>query len=82
MRSRKIFRELLDVFDARAAPAVDRLIVIANRRDGYAIAGQHAQPGVLHRVGVLKFVDENVAKAVLVMLQNRGLLEPQFVRAQ
>jgi hypothetical protein len=78
----KIAQELLHVLDLGAAPAVDRLIVVADYEDLAGVAGEHADPRVLQRVGVLEFVDQQIAPALLVVLQDRRLLQPQLVRAQ
>src|SRR3546814_4547040 len=58
----EILVETQHVVDARAAPAVDRLVVIADREQHAAVAGERAQPVVLQLVGVLELVDEDVAK--------------------
>jgi hypothetical protein len=41
-----------------------------------------ADPRVLQRVGVLEFVDQQMAPALLVVLQYGGIFQPQLVRAQ
>ena len=67
---------------ARTAKSVNALVVVAHghhraARQGtrafgcvIALPGQHLDPGVLQLVGVLKLVDQDVAKAPLVMLAN------------
>jgi hypothetical protein len=66
----KILAEALDVLDLRAAPAVDRLIVVAHGHDGDHEPGQHPQPGVLDRVRVLELIHEDLLEAALVVGQN------------
>ena len=46
------------------------------------LAGEHLDPGVLQLVGVLKLVDQDMAKAPLVMLAHRGVVAQQLVGAQ
>ncbi len=78
----KILVELLDVFDAGTAPAVNRLIIVANHHQVIVAAGQHAQPGVLHSVSVLELIDQDMAEAALIVVQQAGIVQPQLVGAQ
>ncbi len=78
----KILAELLQVLDPRAAPAVDRLIVVADHHQALAALGEQAQPGVLHGVGVLEFVHQHVAEAPLVVFQQARMVAPQVQRTQ
>ena len=78
----EVLAKALHVLDFGAAPAVDGLIVIAHRHHRNRRAGQHAQPRVLNGVGVLKLIDENLAKALPVVVQHLRRLQPQFVGAQ
>ena len=78
----EVATELLDVLDLGAAPAVDRLVVVADHHQALAALGEQAQPGVLHGVGVLELVDQDVAEALLVVRQQVGLVAPQVQRAQ
>jgi len=50
----------LDVAIIRAAPAVDRLVFIANHIQIAVLLRQAAQNGILGEVGILKFVHQNV----------------------
>src|SRR5262249_13259282 len=61
--SGKIALEIQDVADVRAAPFVDRLVRIADNAQVRLIDGQAAGDGVLGLVGVLIFINEDVAKA-------------------
>ena len=81
-RAGKIFLEALQIFDARTAPAVDRLIVVTDDSDVRITARKHPQPGVLDGIGVLEFVDQNMLEALLVVRQQRRVVQPQLVRAQ
>ena len=81
---------------ARAAKGVNALVVVAHRqhaagrleggsvvhRAARAGAGQHLEPGVLQLVGVLKLVDQDVAKAPLVVLADRVVVAQHLVAAQ
>ena len=70
--ARKVARVGLHVGDARAAPAVDRLVVVADRKHLAAAACQHADPGVLNAVGILKFIDQDVLKFFIVVFARRS----------
>ncbi len=78
----EVFIEALDIFNFCPAPAIDRLIVVAHCRDRYIFSGQHPQPRILNSVGVLKLIDENLLKPLLVMTQNFGVFEPKLMRTQ
>ena len=73
---------LVDVLDFRAAPAVDRLVVVADHHQAVAALGQQAQPGVLHGVGVLELVHQDVPEALLVVRQQARMVAPQVQGAQ
>ena len=53
------------VFHVGAAPGVDGLVVVADGGKHAFGAAEQAHEGVLAGVGVLAFVDEQVAQAVL-----------------
>ena len=59
-----------DVADFRAAPAIDRLVVVTDAADVPVFLGQKAKPEVLGGVGVLVFVDEDIAEPALVLGQH------------
>ena len=67
-RAGEIFQETLDIFHLRAAPAVDRLIIITDNHHFTGIARQHAYPGILDAVGVLEFVHEDIGKTITIVL--------------
>ena len=57
------------VLQGRAAPAVDRLVVVAHRGEAVAFADQFPQQLVLGGVGVLVFVDQEVAQPLAPQLR-------------
>ena len=81
-RRGKVALELVQVLDPRAAPAVDRLIVVADRERQTGGAGEQHEPFVLDGVRVLEFVDEHVPEALAVVVQQRRVVAPYFVGAQ
>ncbi len=65
LECRIVPREIVEIFQIRAAPCVDRLIVVAHRGEGAARPAGIADQPVLCRVRVLVFVDEQIADAFL-----------------
>ena len=76
-RAGEIVLEAQDVVDLRAAPAVDRLVVVADAAQVLARLGEQAQPEILGDVGVLVLVHQHVAEAALVLLQHVRMLAPE-----
>ena len=76
-RAGKVVLEPQNVVDLGSAPAVDRLVVVADAAQVFARLRQQPQPEVLGDVGVLVFVDQHVAKTVLVLAQHVLVLAPQ-----
>ena len=72
----------MQVLDPRAAPAIDRLIVITDHECKTRLTDEQPEPFVLDRVGVLELVHQNVAKARAIVLEERGIVLPQLVGAQ
>ena len=70
--------EAEDVFDFGAAPGVDRLIFVADAADVVVALGEEAEPEVLDGVGVLVFVDQDVAEAAVVVGQDFGVVAQDF----
>ncbi len=70
------------VFRARATPGVDRLVIVADHGELVAHAHQHLHQQVLAGVGVLVFVHQQVADAVLPFLQDVGVLLKKLHRQQ
>ena len=70
-RAGKVLLETQDVGDLGAAPGIDRLVVVADAAEIPARLGEQLQPFVLALVGVLIFVDEDIAEAVAVARRAR-----------
>ena len=70
---RIIARQAAQILDIRAAPAVDRLVVVTHRRKRRARPGDLLEQPVLAGVGVLVFIDEQVAQAVLPLVEHVGM---------
>ncbi len=66
----EVLLEAQDVADFGPAPAVDRLVVVADTGDVLVAACEQAQPEILGDVGVLIFVDEDGAEPPLVLCQH------------
>ena len=60
--------EIQDVPDVRAAPAIDRLVLVAHHADVAVLLGQQPHQVVLGAVGVLILVDHDVAQAAVIGL--------------
>src|SRR5207249_2442855 len=70
-----IFLEPQDVLDRGPAPAVNRLVFIADHTKVLVIEGELADELVLGAIRVLVFVHQDVAKPLVVPLANvRGLV--------
>ena len=68
--AREVLLETQDVADLGAPPAVDRLVVVAHAADVASLLGQKPQPQILRDIGVLIFVDQDVAKARAIDIEN------------
>jgi hypothetical protein len=77
---RVVARQAAQVLDVGAAPAVDRLVVVADRGERRARAGELLEQAVLAGVGVLVLVDEQVAQAVLPFVEHFRVLVEQLDR--
>src|SRR4029077_6927353 len=64
-RAGEIALEFEDVADLGAAPAVDRLVVIADAAQILVLLRQQPQPQILRDVGVLVLIDQEIAKTAL-----------------
>src|SRR5450631_1069269 len=84
MQSRRgeVTAEMLQVLHLRAAPAINRLIVVADREWGAVRAHEEFHPPVLDGVRVLELVDEHVAEASLIVREQLRLSAPQLEGAQ
>ena len=80
----KILLEAQDVVDLGAAPAVDRLVVVADAADVAPPLGEQPQPQILGDVGVLVLVDQHVAEAPVIVGEHVGVLaqDPQRLEQQ
>src|SRR5450759_3212511 len=65
-RARKIALEAQNIIDLGAAPAIDRLVVVADTTDILPPLAEQPQPQILRRVGILILIDEHIAEAVLI----------------
>ncbi len=65
--------EIEDVADERLAPAIDRLVLIPDDEKVLVLSGQRFHQHVLHPVGVLIFIYQNVLEAILIPLQHARL---------
>ena len=70
----EILLEAQDVVHLGAAPAIDRLIVVAHAADIPWPWASSLQPEILRHIGVLIFVDQHVFEAVLIVFQNIGMV--------
>ena len=83
----ELAHEVGHVAHARAAKRVDALVVVAHGKHRVARTRQaferrraeHLDPGVLQAVGVLELVDQDVAKAPLVVLAHRVVVAQHLV---
>ena len=65
LQLRVVGLQVAQVLHVGAAPRVDRLIVVADRGEGAAAAGQQLHDLVLAAVGVLVLVDQQIAQPAL-----------------
>ncbi len=77
-----VLLEQHQVFWAGTTPGVDRLVIIADHGELVAHADQHLHQQVLAGVGVLVFVHQQVAHAVLPAFEHIGVLLEQLDRQQ
>ncbi len=76
LRAGEIIEEALDVLYLGPAPAVDRLVIVADNHHLTGIARQQTNPGVLNVVGILEFVHQDVSKPLAIVLQDVRLVQP------
>ncbi|VVN29037.1 hypothetical protein PS647_04769 [Pseudomonas fluorescens] len=81
-QGRVVVLEQHQVFRARAAPGVDRLVVVAHHGELVAFADEHFHQQILAGVGVLVFVHQQVAHLVLPLFQDVGVFFEQLHRQQ
>ena len=73
LEPRKVLRQALQVVDRRAAPAVDALVVVADRRERPRSPASSFSSSYCDGVGVLVLVDEQVAQAVAPLRARLGV---------
>ena len=80
----KVGLEAQDVVHLGAAPAIDRLIVVADAANIAVALRQQPQPQILRDVGVLILVHQHIEEALLVFRQHVGVLleQPQIFQQQ
>ena len=66
----EVVLEAEDVLDLGAAPGIDALIVVADAADVFLLLRQQAQPVILHLIGVLVLVDQDIAEAAVILRQH------------
>jgi hypothetical protein len=74
---RKFFEKELKASKRGPAKAVDGLVVVADRENVSRLARQQLQQSQLRDVGVLKFVDEDIAIALLQRFPQRRIVFQQ-----
>jgi hypothetical protein len=79
---RVVARQAAQIGDIGTAPAIDRLIVIADRGERGAWPGQQPQQLVLAGIGILVFVDQQIAQAVLPFLADCRMASRRAPRAE
>jgi hypothetical protein len=65
-----VHRQLLQVVQRGAAPAVDALVVVAHGGEAATLAHQQLEHFVLRGVGVLVFVHQHMAQQRLPLLRD------------
>ena len=70
--------EVEDVADLGAAPAVDRLVVVADDAEVVMAGGEVTHQLILDAVGVLEFVDEEVMETLLPATEDLGVRLEEF----
>ncbi|CCK04814.1 conserved hypothetical protein [Cronobacter sakazakii 701] len=80
--ARKVIQEALNILHLRAAPAVNRLVIVTHDHHFAGVARQQADPGVLNAVGVLELIHQNIGEALAVVIEDMRFVEPQLMGAQ
>ena len=70
------------VANVRAAKGINTLVIIAHSKHGALLTSHQLEPLVLQIIGVLKFVDQNVFEARLIMFAQRLVPAQQLIGAQ
>ncbi len=74
--------EIEDVGDVGPPEPVDRLVAVSHHHDVPVLAGQQHGQGVLHGIGVLVLVDQQVGEPGLVVLEHVGVEPEQANRVE
>ena len=78
----KVALEVQDVANVGAAPAVDRLVLVADHAQVRAAGRKRAHQQILHAVGVLVFVDQQMLRARLPSQQHARVALEDLVYVQ
>ena len=78
LRAGEILVEVKDVLNTRAAPGIDGLIIIANRKDTTGFTGKQTNPCVLNGVGILKFINQQMLETLAIVLEQAGVIAKRF----
>ena len=73
----KVFLKPQNISDLSPAPAIDRLVVIADATDIVAALSQQTQPKILGDVRILIFVDQHIVELALIVSEYIGVIEKQ-----
>lgn len=86
LRAGEVVLEAQDVIDLRAAPAIDRLVVVTDAaqvlRARLPALRQQPQPEILGDIGVLILVHQHVAETTLILGEDFRVLPPKAQRLQ
>ena len=77
---RKVALQQFQIVQSRAAPRINRLIIVAHGGEHRARAGQQLDQLILHRIGVLILVHQNIADFRLPALTHLIVAAQQFHR--
>ena len=72
LRGRIVALEIEDVANVGAAPSVDRLILVADHAQISRSRGERLDDQILHAIGVLVLVDQQMRRAPLPLLEDFG----------
>ena len=70
LRAGEILLEPQDILNLRPAPGIDGLVIIPDAADIAMRLCQQSQPVILHQIGVLIFIHQDIAKAPLIIGQH------------
>src|SRR3569833_4087980 len=74
--------ELVEVFDSRSAPAIDRLLVVTDREGIPFGTDQQLHPRILDRVRILELVDQHVMEAAAIVCEQLWIVARQLESPQ